>query len=309
MCVNFFQKIIYNIKRWIYSWFGYPKLPSFNPVFSILDGATLFSDEYSQAGQFLNLSYLYDKCGIPLVRVPYPHDLNCWMDFKSTITYLLQYHFEPLVLFDCFYSDTSMNERIDRLRYHFSDIKYFQLFNELPHMSYPGQQMSGFDELMQKTNAYTKLLKLRFTGSKVVSMAPANSLQVIDYGSHWKTNRKQLETFMKESDVDIIGLHCYISSETHEFNFKYLIDDIKQGNVHSKDIWITETGIGDWSEHVKFYDEWVSRFRQHIPFVKKVFWYRQTIDYVDAPDGFFALESRNPYQTSSLYKKLHTAHD
>ena len=269
----------------------------------------MFFNEYDQVGQFLNLSYLYNRGDVPLMRVPYPHDVNHWVSFKSTITHLLQYHFEPLVLFDSFYSDASMNERIDKLRYHFSDIKYFQLFNELPLCVYPGQQMSGLDELIQKTNEYTKLLKLRFLGSRVVSMAPANSLQFIDYNKHWKTNRMQLEAFMKESNVDIIGLHCYVSNKTHEFNFRYLIDYIKQWNVYGKDIWITETGIENWDKHVVLYDEWVSRFRQYIPFVKKVFWYRQTINYIDAPDGLFALEARDPYKTSPLYKKLHTVHD
>jgi hypothetical protein len=306
--MNFFEKIIYNIKKWFYSWFGRPKLPSFDPSCAAIDGATLFHDEYNQDGHFVNLSYLYSGGESPLMRIPYPHDHSQWSKFNNTISKLLQYRFEPLVLFDCFYSDASMNDRIDNLKRNFSGIKYFQLFNELPHMPYPGQQMDGLDDLIKKTNDYTKILKLKFFGSKVVSMAPANILQRIDYTKKWGDNQTQLKRFIRESDVDIIGLHCYVTSKTHEFNFRYLIDDLKDWNKNGKDIWITETGVDRWDSHVKFYDEWISRFRQHIPCVKKVFWYRQTIANIDLPDGKFALEAQNPYQTSPLYKKLYAAH-
>jgi len=300
------KKIIYNIKYIIYRLLGLPKLPKCSTLYSVINGATLFHNEYISKDQFVNLSHRYrhiDKS--PIIRVSFPWDGNQRSMFNNTLTYLIECKFEPLVLFDCYYSDNTMIERMDYLKRNFPSIKYFELFNELPHMSYPGQQILNQDELIIKINEYTRLLKLKFPGSKIISMAPANSLHNIDHNSkYWKTNQIQLERLIKETDCDIIGLHCYVSSKKHEFNFKYLINNLKKWNVNNKDIWITETGIDKWSGHIKYFDEWISRFNQYIPNVKKVLWYRQSIDQMKSVDSRYALECRLENVYSPLFNML-----
>ena len=165
--------------------------------------------------------------------------------------------------------------------------------------------MTGLDDLIQKTNTYTQLIHKSQEHSKVVSMAPANSLQNMEYDENWgKNNSVQLKRLIKETDTDIVGIHCYISSTKHRYNFKKLMNNVNQWVKDSnKKIWITETGTEDWNQHVDFYYEWTSRFSEYLK-AQKILWYRQTSKLESDLDSGFALEIQNPQRYSPLWIKI-----
>jgi hypothetical protein len=298
------KTIIYNIKRFIYQIFGIPKTVPFNKNLAMISGSTLFSNEYKYNFQFVKMSEAFKTINSPIIRVPFPYQKSEFSNFNNTIHNLIKFYFTPLILFDCYYSHQSMIERIDNIKKNFNNVIYFQLFNELPHMKYPGDQLNSFNVLLEKTDEYSQIIKKEIKNSKIISMSPANILHNISYESKWETNQKQLEKLIKQPNIDIIGVHCYVTSKTHEFNFKYLIDNLKLWNKENKPIWITETGIDGWNNHIKFYEEWCSRFVQYIPNLQQILWYRQSIDKLSSNDSGFALEERLTENKSSLYTKL-----
>ena len=269
-----------------------------------LTGTGLFCGEYTNRQQYDDIKNLFIKhSAAPIVRMPCSYDK--YTEFYRHLSFIQNAGCKPLVLFDCFYNDDSMSKRINGLRNYCSDIPYFELFNELPQCKYPGQQLSGLNELIEKTNKYTVLIKQCFPKAKVLSMAPANSLAEMDYDDIWGgDNATQLKRLANETRTDIISVHLYTGNWREKARFKRfrnLIEDLVSDT--GKPVWITETGIDDWDDHVEMFEEWTSRFKEYLP-QGEIIWYRQAAQSVAASDASFALHHLNTNAKSPLWNRL-----
>ena len=285
--------------------FGNNAPPTYHKKLAILNGSVLFADEYSNNTQFFQINQLFSKKEPnPIIRVPF-NSKTSQSKLSFAIDSATKNNLSVIVLLDEFCSDKTMENRISYVAQKHSNVKYFELFNELPWMKYAGEQLTGLDQLISKTNQYSSLVKRLIPGAKTISMAPANSLQEMEYDNVWGGNNDvQTERLIKETNTDIAGLHCYVDSSKQRYNFRKFMRNLEKWNQDKKKkIWITETGTSDWDKHVSFYEEWTSRFYEYLN-AEKVIWYRQTIKSKDNQDSGFALEYRDGGERSPLWDEL-----
>lgn len=281
-------------------WLGIIKIPESHPDIARIDGSMLFFNDYNRLDDYINLSNkLHTQSSKPIIRVNFPVDKPLWNQTISTLRNIKNNGMEPLVLFDHYYSNKSILDRIDFLHNNISDITYFELFNELPHMHYNGEQIEHLSELITRINYLCIILKNKFAGCRTISMSPANSLQDIKYDKWGVDNSEQLEKLIKETDCDIIGIHCYVNNISQEVKFKKLCENLDKWR-NGKELWMTETGIEGGDNHIEFYREWISRFIFHLK-CNKILWYRQSIANKKLSDSEFALHVRYDSEYSALW--------
>jgi len=286
--------------------YEYLTLPKANISNAKLTGSGLFLGEYKNKTQFKELKKLFSKhTSSPIVRIPFLPDEPCWKEYFTCLNTMQSVGCVPLILFDCLFSDANLTKRIKELRKSFPQAQYFELFNELPHMPYPGQQMGSLSELIIKTNDYCALIKSLFPNAKVISMAPANMLAEMKYTKEWGgDNTTQLKRLAYETTADIVGVHIYVNNWREKARFKRLMktmNGIKSGT--GKDCWITEIGADDWRDHVDIFEQWSSRAYDNLPLGEAI-WYRQAIAEKSLPDGDFALHDIKSGEKSPLWGKL-----
>lgn len=267
-----------------------------------LDGSVLFSDEYKTVQQIMMLDKLYDS---PIVRMPVQSanlSLFISMANKAALSGVT-----VLALLDAYESDASMMSRLTNIATKTS-VKYFQFFNELPHMldMYPGEKIVNVKDLLDKTNKYTDWVHKHVKDGKVVTMAPFNSLDVRSW-SKWggKTNNDILKELILYTVADIAGVHLYNESFSAQLDLVRLADNIAKWNkeaAHPKRIWITECGTEPWNDHVAYYEQMVKLIRNTIN-PDKIIWYRQTSSKA-GDHSKFALEYTDGVEKSPLYSLL-----
>jgi hypothetical protein len=227
--------------------------------------------------------------------------------FSRCVIFAASTGFDICALLDQYHSHSSMIGRLNLIK-QTPNIKYVQLFNELPYMidDYVGEKFNSADELIFKVVEYTNWIRRNIPYCKVVSMATYNNL---DYREHkiWNiSNNTLLKRLILECDVDVTALNCYGMSSKTKIQMDEFRGDLNDWQTEAekkygkrKSIWITECGNDDWKNHIKYYEEWCSRFAQFF-YAEKIFFYRGTIDFKDSKDSGFALEIRNTQKKSPL---------
>ena len=284
--------------------YDYITLPKAHKSKVKLTGTGLFCGEYANKQQYVDIKNLFIKhSAAPIVRMPFPWDTR--IEFYRYLTLMKSAGLRLLVLFDCFYSDKSMEQRINELKAYHPDTIYFELFNELPRCKYPGQQISGLNELINLTNTYAGSIRRAFPKAKILSMAPANMLAEMEYSEAWgNDNINQIRRLARETRTDIISAHLYMSSWRNKARFKQFRDIIEElVKETNKSLWITETGADGWDDHVEIFEEWTSRFKEYLP-EGEIIWYRQAAQSCTAPDAGFALHHLNVNMKSPLCERL-----
>jgi len=267
-----------------------------------LDGATLFSAEYGTEAQYLDVLKLYR--GKPVIRMPFigseynAFKRSAWLADQGGITVVAQLDFG---------TNDSMMDRLSIIKKDFTFIKHIELFNELPHMVYPGEPIKSLEELIVKTNRYSDWIHQNINGVKVITMAPYNSIDERAFPP-WGgvTNTRILKDLILYTTADISAVHIYGDSLGKQMEMVKLANSIKEWNreaSHKKKIWITEIGEAGWKYHVEYYHRMV-RLAVNVLKPDKVIWYRQTISNILAPDALFALESRKESVRSPLWNEL-----
>lgn len=297
------------LSDWVNSFLYCP--PPYHEQYARVDGANLFPEEYSAMQQFKTYKDVYDgNTSEVVMRMPMPPEHERWPAFKNAVLNAQSLGIQPIALFDCYYSSPSMNERINWMRSNTPKVRYFELFNEQWQMEYPGEVIPGLDALVSLTNDYCKVLKSSFGNAFVISMAPGNSLQPIDYEEWGTDNAEIVETLIKQTPCDACAVHLYAegASQANRFrkfcrNLKSWLDEAQEGQGYRKKVFVTECGYDGWDGHVDCYDKWTSRYVEYAE-AAKVVWYRHTIDRMESNDSGFALECRADGRHSPLWDKL-----
>ena len=263
-----------------------------------IDGSMLFSNEYSTSRQCQSFMELYHS---PVVRVAFYPDKVA--EFSLTCKLLQQAGVQVLVLLDAYCSDTDTYNRINFVRTNLPWIQYFELFNELPQMVYPGQPITTLQMLLDKTTKFTDYIHSVIPKAKVLSMAPYNSIDERTFPS-WNnvTNTEILHNLAKYTSADIVAIHLYGNSLSKRLSVFHLMENFSNWGIQ-KPIWVTETGADNWSDHIDYYRQMIRLFCNIIK-PEKILWYRQTILASKYLDAGFALECQSPASYSPLWGEL-----
>jgi hypothetical protein len=272
-----------------------------------LDGANLFAGEYATAEQYEIINKLYPSSFLnsAIIRTPYGNDTEVfWQSVRNAATRGVR----SIALLDQFFSNESMMLRLELLkRNRPPSLEHIELFNELPHMTYPGQQINSLEDLIVKTNRYSDWIHANMPGVKVITMAPYNSIDersFPDWGG--VTNTRILKDLVLYTTADIAAIHIYGDSLGKQMAMFDLADNLDAWNKEAKfkkKVWITEIGDDKWDNHVKFYRDTV-RLAVNVLKPEKVIWYRHSIDQLLSLDSGFALEVRSNGVHSPLWDEL-----
>lgn len=287
------------IKLLIAEWFGAKDAK--------LNGSNLFSNEYTTSQQYAGVSRLFGKGESPLLRIPIQG--NTIQQFLQASRMAYSNGIEIIALLDSYESDSSMMNRLNTIKNSASYIPYIELFNELPHMNdlYPGEKINSLQELLEKTNRYSDWIHQNIKGTKVITMAPYNSMDQRSWGV-WDnvTNTRILKDLILYTTADIAAIHLYGDSCSKKLQLVELGDNIDEWNdeaAYKKKIWVTECGEDGWKSHVKYYEKMVKLFRNLVN-IEKIIWYRQTTKTATEMDNGYALEIIESSQKSPLYNEL-----
>jgi len=267
-----------------------------------LDGATLFAGEYGSQREFSVIPTLYKN---PIVRIPCRYEEISV--FKRAMKALSALSIQRIALLDQFDSHKRMMSRLQFIKEELSQIRYIQLFNELPHMTYPGEQIYTLQQLIELTNQYTDWIHQNIPDVKVITMAPYNSIDHREFPI-WggASNTRILKDLILYTTADIAAVHMYGNSLSKQLQMMTLADNIREWNdeaQYKKKIWITEIGVDGWKEHAPYYHHMV-RLAVNVIKPEKTIWYRQTIASMSAFDAEFALECRHGHKHSPLWDEL-----
>jgi len=256
-----------------------------------IDGSGLFCGEYTKQQQFVDMAGLFGDH--PFMRMPYRRD--GYQAFKQSAMNANLCGIETIALLDQFDNNSAMMNCLNSIKTEMPFIKHIELFNELPHMQYPGQQIGSLEELVIRTNTYSDWIHQNIPGVKVISMAPYNSIDERSFDA-WNgvTNTKILKNLILYTTTDISAIHIYGDSFSKRRQMISLADNLKAWNKeaqYKKEIWVTETGVDGWKYHERYYHGMV-RLAVNVLKPEKIIWYRQTIDKMTSPDSSFALECR-----------------
>jgi len=268
-----------------------------------IDGPGLFSGEYTNAGQYQELQTLYGSH--PTIRMPYHKQFA--KEFRQAAGLATRSGARVVALLDQFESNDVMMNCLATIKRDLPFIKHIELFNELPHMQYPGQNIASLEELIIRTNKYTDHIHATMPGVKVLTMAPYNSIDEREFEA-WAgvTNTRILKDLILYTAADIATVHIYGDSTSKRLQMIKLADNLKEWNdeaAHEKELWITEIGVDGWGEQVEYYKVMV-RLAVNILNPATIIWYRQSIDTAGSPDATFSMEYRDTGEKSPLWKHI-----
>ena len=271
-----------------------------------LNGSNIFSSEYKTFQQWAILNNLFEGDKI-IARIPVQG--NNIQSFLSASRLAKQGGIEVIACLDSYESDSSMMSRLSAIKSGANYVKYFELFNELPHMIdlYPGEKITSLKQLLDLTNKYSNWIHLNISGSKVITMAPYNSMDERSWGV-WDnvTNTRILKDLILYTVADIAAIHLYGDSFNKKLQLVALSDNIDDWNKEAefkKKIWITECGNDSWNNQVKYYNKLIKLFRNTIN-PEKIILYRQCVAISTEADNGFALETLDNGKKSPLYDEL-----
>ncbi len=272
-----------------------------------LNGVNIFSPDYSMSSQYATIFKLFGKSETPFVRIPIQSNSIELFLKASRLAY--SNGIEVVALLDSYENHNSIITRLNIIKSKASYVKYFEIFNELPHMNdlYPGEKIQSLKELLDKTNQYSDWIHKNISNSKVITMAPYNSMDERTWGV-WDnvSNTRILKELILYTVADISAIHLYGDSLSKKLQLISLADNIKVWNEeanYKKRFWITECGVDSWKEHINYYDKIIKLMTNTIN-PDKIFWYRQCTQKATDKDSEFALETLDNLQISPLYKKL-----
>lgn len=277
---------------------------------SKLNGSNLFSFEYKTSDEFLKINNLFNKENEKaIIRLPVQG--NSISEFLKISKLANEKNINVIALLDSYENDNSMINRLTNIKKNAPYIYYFQIFNELPHITtYPGDQINSLQELIEKTNRYSDWIHNNIKNSQVITMAPYNCMDERSYDS-WNgiTNIRTLKDLILYTTANIAAIHLYgtsIGKKLQLIELSKNLEDWKkeaEEKGYPKKIWITECGIDDWTKHISFYDKLIKLFKNTID-PEKIIWYRQCTKTKNETDNKFALEILENDQKSPLYEKL-----
>jgi len=274
-----------------------------------ITGVNLFSSEYNQAEQLKQLTKLYSRGKPAIVRMPVQDgNLN---EFIKLTKLMNGVGITIVALLDEFKNDNSMMNRLSTIRTLAPFVKYFELFNELPHMIdlYQGEKIMSLQSLLDKTNKYCDWIHANIKDSVVITMAPYDSLDEREYPVWGVTNTRILKDLILYTKADKAAMHIYKDSFGAQLDAIKLAANIKDWNKeakqYEKEIWITETGADKWSNHVSYFTDSL-KVINNIFNPEEIIWYRHTVKNHAELDNGFALEWQDIPSYSPLYTKLKT---
>jgi hypothetical protein len=170
---------------------------------------------------------------------------------------------------------------------------------------YHGKHIQSLAELIDITNKYTSWIHQNIPNCKVISMAPYDSMDETIFG--WNTtNTEILRQLMISTSVDITAIHLYGEGFDKERQLVTLGKNMQEWNKESKtpkEFFVTECGIGNWNNHVNYYNTLIKLIVYFIN-PEKILWYRQCIQSKELPDNGFALEVSKTSEVSPLFTLL-----
>ena len=273
-----------------------------------LDGANLFSNEFSAASQYMSMVNMFGKNTKAIVRIPV--EGNTIQQFLNASRMANQAGIEVLALLDSYESDSSMMSRLTAIKNSASYVKYAQIFNELPKMNnlYPGEKITSLKQLLYLTNKYADWIHANIGGVKVVTEATYNLLDSRSDG--WDvTNTEITKQLILYTVADIVAVHLYGDSFGNKLELASVSDSIDKwnkeasGKGYPKKIFVTECGVDSWGKQVNYYEKMVKLFGNLLG-PEKIIWYREAVKNISDADAGYALEIINGGQKSPLYNKL-----
>jgi len=272
-----------------------------------LNGANLFSTEFTTQAQYLEMSQLFNKDGKILIRIPI--EGNSINQFIQAATKANSAGMEVIASLDSYESTASMINRLQAIKSSVPSVKYFEILNELPHMGslYPGEQVTSLKQLLDIVNLCSDWVHLNIVGGKTISMAPYNSMDERSWDT-WDgvTNTRILKELILYTVADIAAVHLYGDSLGKKLQLVTLADNIVAWNKeaqYKKKIWVTEVGNEPWNSQTKYYDNMIKLIMNLIN-PEKLIWYRQCTKTSTEQDNGYALETLDTGKHSPLFDKL-----
>lgn len=283
-----------------------------NPDKARIDGVVLFSHDYKNPAKIAGIRRIFEKKagGKVMLRIPLCAP-ELFTEFKTVATIANSNGMEVAALLDDRPGDgSSIMKRLSLIKTGTPFVRYIELFNELPHMSYNGQPIANCDELVRQTNQYADWIHQNIPGCTVVSMAPYNNLDQRDHKGWNISNWNILKRLALEARVDCTAIHCYGTEARHKAKLAELAKALDEwhGEYEKKHglrkrIWVTECGAGDRKKDEEYFRNWTSVFAEHLK-AEKILWYRMTIERPDEHEANFAMEIRATGETSPLVRTL-----
>ena len=278
-------------------------LPSYNSNDAQIDGSMVFTNDCKDISKLITLNELFEKQSAKIYcRINIPVGAGQRQRALAMLKLCKNIGIEPIALLDHYYNNSSMVERITQVASTSTTI--FEIFNELPGCSYPGEQIVNNDVLIGKINGYDAIIKKYCSNAKTISMASLNILhtsELTEYG--WRpedgTNLYQQQFIVENLSTDYTGIHLYCSSYGQKRQFW---DLMKAEWLKKKPLFITECGEAITGKHIGFYKSWTSRFVKYLN-PEAIMWYRQSTQTQSSADAGFALETVDGWK-SDLYTKL-----
>ncbi len=227
-----------------------------------INGFVVFQNELKSNLDFdimINSLYKMNKNKVRngFIRIPMPKDMLLMPNYIYLINRMINAKLTPIALLDTYNNYNITKQRLYSL-INDTNIRYIEIFNELPHMTYIGEQFKSFNDCFIAIRKIYEYIKSKNKNIKVISMSPVNICQEI-YHDEWKIyNYEILKSFLVNDVSDIISVHCYINSIKETVRLLEMIDYIKKHNMLNKPIWITEIGCNNQDKQIDFFEEKVA---------------------------------------------------
>jgi hypothetical protein len=272
-----------------------------------LNGANLFSTEFTTQGQYLEMSQLFDTDAKSIARIPIQG--NSINQFIQSANKASAAGIEVIASLDSYESTVSMINRLQAIKSSVPNVKYFEILNELPHMNdlYPGEKITSLKQLLDIVNLCSDWVHQNVLGGKAITMAPYNSMDERSWDT-WDgvTNTRILKELILYTVADISAVHLYGDSLGKKLQLVTLADNIAAWNKeaqYKKKIWVTECGSDTWGSQVKYYDK-IIKLIMNLMNPEKIIWYRQCTKTSTEQDHGYALEILDNGKHSPLFDKL-----
>lgn len=256
---------------------GIIKIPKTDEGNRWINGFVVFQNELKtnlDFDIFINTLYKLNKNKVKnaIIRFPMPENMLLMPNYCYLVNRMIDAKLTPLALLDIYNNMSISKQRIDYLLNN-TNIKFIEIFNELPFMGYNGEQFKSFNDCFLAMKELYNYIKSKKSAVKMISMSPVNICQEI-YHDNWKMyNYEILKCFLLNDVSDIISIHCYINSMKETIRLLEIADYIKKYNNLNKPIWITEIGNKNQDKQIDFFEEKVALVNKLIN-PQATIWYR-----------------------------------
>lgn len=176
-------------------------------------------------------------------------------------------------------------------------VKTFEIGNEVEIFSSPPMQPEQYARVLRDVYEY---VSSKYPQAKIIPAAFNGDISGPDYLQKFVNTDPDL---IKK--IGVINIHCYRCEETIS-QYKKIVDKLRRKKGVNVKVWVTETGVQNWSEQIK----WVKNI---YPKLKRELGAQRIYFYVfarpkDSADSQFALlnwnQQNNTFEAGNLYKSL-----